>query len=113
MHEMALCESVLQVIEQEAARHGFQQVRVVRLEIGAMAGVEVEAMRFGWGVVSRESVAEGAELVILETPGRGWCLECSREVEVARRYDPCVHCGGYQLQVTGGDELKIKDLEVD
>ena len=113
MHEMALCESVLKVIEQEAARQAFSRVRRVRLEVGALAGVETGALRFGFSVVTRASVAEGAELEILDRPGRGWCLPCACEVELAQRFDPCPRCGGHQLQVIGGDELRIKDLEVD
>jgi hydrogenase nickel incorporation protein HypA/HybF len=34
-------------------------------------------------------------------------------VRVAQRFDACPDCGGYQLQVTGGDELRIKELEVE
>jgi hydrogenase nickel incorporation protein HypA/HybF len=113
MHEMSLCESVLQIMEAQARSQGFSRVHRVRLEIGALAGVELEAMRFGFEVVTRGTLADGAVLEIIELPGRAWCLECSRQVAVDRRYDPCPGCGGYSLRVTGGDELRIKDLEVD
>ena len=45
MHEMSLCESIMQIIE-EAQRQGFKRVIRVRLEIGRLSGVEIEAMRF-------------------------------------------------------------------
>ena len=60
MHEMSLCESILQIIEDEAQRHGFHRVTRVRLEIGRLSGVEIEAMRFGFDAVTRDSVADGA-----------------------------------------------------
>ena len=113
MHEMSLCESILGIIGDEAEKQGFHRVTRVRLEIGALSGVEVEAMRFGFDVVMLGSMAEGAELEIIELPGTAWCLPCAREVEVAQRYDACPLCGGYQLQVTGGEEMRIKDLEVE
>jgi hydrogenase nickel incorporation protein HypA/HybF len=113
MHELSLCESVLQVLQEQARSQGFERVRRVRLEVGALAGVEVEAMRFGFDVVTRGSLAEGAELVILERSATAFCLDCGRTVEVAQRFDPCPLCGGVHLQVTGGEELRIKDLEVE
>jgi hydrogenase nickel incorporation protein HypA/HybF len=113
MHEMSLCESVLQIMNEQARAQGFTRVRRVRLEVGALAGVELEAMRFGFEVVTRATLADGAALEIIELPGQAWCLGCSSPVTVERRYDPCPKCGGHQLQVTGGDELRIKDLEVD
>jgi hydrogenase nickel incorporation protein HypA/HybF len=30
-----------------------------------------------------------------------------------QRYDPCPLCNGYQLQATGGMEMKVKELEVE
>lgn len=113
MHEMALCESVLQVLEEQARVQDFQRISRVRLEIGRLSGVEIAALRFGFEVVTRGSLAEGARLDILEPPGTAWCMPCEAVVEIARRGDPCPDCGSHQLQVTGGDQMNIKDLEVE
>lgn len=113
MHELSLCESILQIIEDESRRQGFARVRRVRLEIGRLSGVEVEAMRFGFDAVTRGSLAEGAVLEIIDLPGTAWCLPCGREVEVRQRFDACPLCGSYQLQVIGGDQMQIRDLEVE
>jgi len=113
MHEMSLCEGVLQLLEAHAEKEGFRRVRVVRLEIGALAGVEPEAMRFGFDVVMKGTLADGARLEIIELPGRAWCLCCGESVEIGQRFDPCPKCGGYQLQITGGEELRVKELEVE
>ncbi len=112
MHEMALCESILQTLESEAVRQSFERVSVVWLEIGALASVEEEALRFSFDVVARDSLADGARLEIIHTPGVAWCMHCARPVNIERRFDPCPDCGGYQLQVTGGDEMRIRELEV-
>ena len=112
MHELSLCEGVLQVLEQEARRQGFARVRAVWLEIGRLAGVEVEAMRFGFDVVVRDTLADGAELNIIDVPGAAWCRQCAQTVALDRRFDACPQCGAYGLEVTGGDEMKIMELEV-
>ncbi|HXK57127.1 MAG: hydrogenase maturation nickel metallochaperone HypA [Gammaproteobacteria bacterium] len=113
MHEMSLCESILQVLEQSAADRGFARVRTVWLEIGQLSAVEPEAMRFGFEVVTRGSLAEGARLEIVELPGQAWCMQCAKTVRVQQRFHACPDCGGRQLQVTGGEEMRIKELEVD
>lgn len=113
MHELSLAQSVVRIVEESARSNGFSRVKTVRLEIGRLAGVEIEAMRFCFDVAVRDSVAEGAELAIIETEGRGWCLDCSRPVPVAARYDACPQCGGYAVELTAGTEMRVKELEVE
>ena len=113
MHEMALCEGILQAIEENARSEGYRRVNLVRLEIGALAGVEIDAMRFGFEAVMQGTLAEGAALDIRELPGKAWCMNCACVVPVSQRFDECPECGGYQLQVTAGEEMRIKELEVE
>lgn len=113
MHEMSLAESVLQIIEDTARAQQFKQVRSVVLEIGALAGVEPEAMRFCFDAVTRGTMAEGAQLDIVETAGRGWCLDCEKTVPLAEQFALCPECGGGRVQITGGSEMRVKELEVE
>lgn len=113
MHEMSLAEGVLQLIEDAARREAFSRVKTVWLEIGQLSGVEPEAMAFCFDAVVRGSVADGARLEIVDVPGEAWCMQCSQPVTVAERYAACPRCGGYQLQVTGGSEMRVKELEVE
>ena len=112
MHEMSLCEGVLQIVEEHARSAGFSKVTRVRLEIGRLAGVDPRALRFSFGAVTRNTVAEAAELDIIDVDGRAWCMSCQGEVAVTQRFDACPNCGSHQLQVIGGDDLRVKDLEV-
>ena len=113
MHEMSLCEGVLQVLESESAKQGFSRVKQVWLEIGELSGVEIDAMRFCYDAVTRDSLAQDSTLNIINIPGLAWCMQCSRSVAVKQRFDECPDCGSYQLQVTTGDEMRIKELEVE
>lgn len=112
MHEMSLCEGIRQVIEDQARAHSVEKITRVRVEIGRFAGVEKKALYFAFDVVMRGSVAEGAELITLDLPGRALCYDCMTEVEIADRLDPCPCCGSGKLMPQGGDEMRIKDLEV-
>ncbi len=113
MHELSLCESIVQALEEAAKQQHFSRVRTVWLEVGDLAGVEIPALEFGWEVVSRHTLAEGSKLEIIRIPGQAFCQGCANTVAVKQRFDACPHCGSYQLQITGGEALRIKELEVD
>ena len=112
MHEMSIAEGVLGIIEDTARREGIREVRAVRLEIGQLAAVEVAALRFCFESVVRGSVAERARLEIDEAPGHAWCFICCASVPLAALVDPCPRCGSHQLQVSGGTQMRVKELEV-
>ncbi len=113
MHEMSICEGILLSLEEQAKQHAFTKVKTVWVEIGQFAGVEKEALYFSWDVVVRNSLADGAKLEIIDLPGQAWCFDCAETVEVMERFATCPQCGGAHLQVTGGEELRIKEIEVE
>ena len=113
MHEMSLCEGILQVIETEAKKQNFSKVKSVILEIGTLAGIEVSAMEFSFGAVMQGSIAEDAALVIHTIEAQAWCMQCAETITIKEHIDACPKCESYQLQVSSGDEMRIKELEVD
>lgn len=112
MHEMSLSHSMLELIQEQAAVNGFRSVKVVRLEIGALSCVEPAALEFCFDSVTRGTIAEGAKLDIIRVPGHAWCWTCSRVVDIGQHGSPCPDCAGHQMQTRGGNEMKIKELEV-
>ena len=113
MHELSLCAGIVDVLREQARTHDYARVKTVRLEVGELAGVEVEALRFGFDVAARGTLADGATLDIVAVPGSAWCVPCAREVSTRHRFDPCPCCGGHRLRLLAGDELRIKELEVE
>lgn len=112
MHEMSLVEGIRTIVQEQARNHGFARVTRLRLEIGRFAGVEKPALEFAFDVVMRGSAAEGAVLEIIDLPGQALCYDCMKSVEIVHRLDPCPLCGGGKLIPQGGDEMRIKDMEV-
>ncbi len=113
MHEMSLCEGVLRVIEEQARIQNFTIVRRVQLEVGELSTVEPEAMELCFEAVVHGSVADGATLELIRTPGKGQCRKCGTESLMKHRFDPCPECGAFGLEVTGGDAMRVLELEVD
>jgi hydrogenase nickel incorporation protein HypA/HybF len=113
MHEMAMAESVREIVEQAARAQGAAHIRAVRLEIGALAPVDPAALRFAFEVCTRGSLAQAARLDIVQTAGTAWCMVCSEAVVIVARGDACPRCDSYQLQVSGGDRMRVIDIEID
>lgn len=109
---MSLAESALQIIEDAARSQGFTKVKTVWLEIGQLAAVEPDAMRFCFDAVTGGSLAEGARLEIIETPGAGRCESCGNTVAMQQQYGLCPECGSPHLQIVAGHQMRVKDLEV-
>ncbi|MEO8755290.1 MAG: hydrogenase maturation nickel metallochaperone HypA [Casimicrobiaceae bacterium] len=112
MHEVALAEGVLRIVEDAARAHAAARVHTVWLELGALAQVEPQALAFCFDAVTRGSVAEGARLEIARATGTAWCMPCSARIPLAQVGDACPHCGSYQLQVIAGDEMRVREIGI-
>ncbi len=112
MHEVSLCEHLLQIMEEQAVAQQFQRVTAVWLELGPLSCVEPEALRFSFEAVTHHTLADAAILKITVTSASAHCPHCQQTVAIQQRYDPCPRCGHYPLTVRSGDELRIKQLEV-
>ncbi|CAG1014749.1 Hydrogenase maturation factor HybF [Anaerolineales bacterium] len=113
MHEMSLAESVLQIIEDASRTRQFRRVRTVVLEIGALAAVEPEAMRFAFDAVVRGTLADGARLELIEIPGQGRCTACGMRVALQEQYGLCPECGSPRIEIVAGMQMRVKDLVVE
>ena len=78
MHELTLCQSAFDIIEQQAQANNVKRVTGVWLEIGALSCIEESAVHFCFEIVCRGSVAEGCELHITTQPAQAWCWDCRK-----------------------------------
>lgn len=111
MHEMTIVAGVLAIAHRQAAAAGAVRINRVVLEVGRLAGVEVDALRFCFAA-AREGLSAGAELVIREVPGRGTCPACGLAADVDEPAAVCASCGSV-LEISGGRELSVASLNVD
>ena len=113
MHEMTLCQGLVKILEEQAATHAYSRVKTVWLEIGPLAAVEPEALRFSFDVAARGTLAENAKLEIITRAASAWCFSCRETVTISELSAVCPNCGSSQLYPSGGEEMRIKELEVD
>jgi hydrogenase nickel incorporation protein HypA/HybF len=112
VHEVALAEGMLRIVEDAARANAASRVHTVWVELGALAHVEPDALAFCFDAVTRGGVADGAKLEIVRTPGAAWCMPCSVRVPLERLGDECPRCGSYQLQVVEGDAMRVREIGI-
>lgn len=108
MHELAITESIVTAVTDRMAD---TPIRRVRVEVGRLSGVVPDALRFCFELATVGSTLAGAELEIISVPGRGRCRECSAEFDTDEIVTACA-CGSLDVQVTGGQQLLIREVEV-
>lgn len=112
MHEVSLAGGILKIAEDAVKRENLSRVTQLRLEAGALSGVEIRALRFALEAIAPQTCLEGARIDIETPAATAWCMSCSTSVPMAGRGDACPQCGGYRLQPTSGMELRVIDMIV-
>lgn len=110
MHEVSIAEGIASAVESTVAPG--TPVLSVRVAVGELAGVDIDALLFAWQSVRKGTSMDKAPLVVERPEGRAWCMHCGKDVALHRHGDPCPECGGYQLLATQGHELKVLDIEI-
>lgn len=112
MHELSLALEVLDKVQAAERRDGFGRVGQLRLEVGALAGVEIEALRFALEAIAPGTCLAQAQILIDTPAGSAWCGDCARQVAITSYLDTCPACAGPLTRQTGGDQLRVLDLLV-
>jgi hydrogenase nickel incorporation protein HypA/HybF len=108
MHELGITQEILEVVTQRAQD---RKVKRIVLEIGKLSCVLPDAIRFCFDLCTAGTVAEGAELEIIQPPGRGCCRQCGVEFALHAVIARCV-CGSSDIDWLSGEELRIKAMEI-
>ena len=113
MHEMSLAEGILKIALEYAEENEGQKVEEIGLIIGEMSGVVIDSLEFGFKMLAKGSIAEGAKLKVKEVPLRGRCTKCGEEMHVEHYDFWCPKCGDGVLEIVSGREMQVEYLEVE
>lgn len=72
-----------------------------------------DAIRFCFDICCQGTVLEGAILEIIEIPGLASCCHCGAHIPLSEPFGICDRCGSVELKIIGGEELKIRSMEIE
>jgi hydrogenase nickel incorporation protein HypA/HybF len=110
MHELSIATEIIDIVDKEAARLHIARVGEINLKIGALSGVNPDALLFALEASTIGTPLEKVKVNIETVPVRGSCRACGREFELNEFVFVCSHCGSGDLHITGGEELDIASI---
>jgi len=111
MHELGIATEIINIVQHEMIKRHLDKIKTIGLRIGALSGVDPEALTFGFQAATMDTPLTGTELAIEHIPVQGSCKSCDKEFEVKDFIFICPHCDSRDIQIMHGEELDISYLE--
>lgn len=111
MHELSIVTNIFAIIDEIARQNDLKRITRVVLIVGRMRQVVPLAMDMAFQAVTKDTLAEGAELELEFIPIRMRCSSCGHEFTVEDNTFLCPMCESTRLEMMQGQELIIKHIE--
>jgi hydrogenase nickel incorporation protein HypA/HybF len=113
MHEQSIVESLLALALKNAEKAKARKILSIDLVVGDYTGVVDDAVSFYFGFLSRDTIAAGAKINYTHVPGQLRCRDCDLLFPLQKRDYRCPKCEGKRVEIVGGRELYIANMEVE
>ncbi|MCU7834544.1 MAG: hydrogenase maturation nickel metallochaperone HypA [gamma proteobacterium symbiont of Taylorina sp.] len=113
MHELSVCQSIIDQVTQIARQNNAQSVSRIILEIGPLSGVEAPLLEHAFPIASAGTIAQDAILEAQILPIRIRCNLCHNENKASANKLLCNACGAWQTTLISGDEMLLKSVELE
>ena len=113
MHELAITQSMLDLVLEEAKKAGATRVDRVNLVVGDMSGVVGESVEFYFGFLAKETIAREAVLSFRNVPTQARCHTCGEVSALGVQDWSCPACGNGSMEIVTGNELYVESIEVE
>jgi len=118
VHELSIVYSIVQTVTaalaSDPAGIDSQRVSCVRLQVGALSGVTIDALLFSYDLATDGTALAGSRLEIEQLPVTIYCATCAeiREIEGVQRFR-CPVCDTPSGDIRQGRELEIVSVELE
>ena len=110
VHEFSIAEALAAQVQRHAPVTG--RVREVEICVGALRGLETDALRMCWEAVTHDTPIAGSILQVDQQPWSIACPVCGRTWTSVVPFVTC-ECGNPSPVPTAGDELNLVALTID
>jgi hydrogenase nickel incorporation protein HypA/HybF len=111
MHEYSIVASLVGAVETEAAARGAARVHRLHVDIGELAGVELDLLATAFDTFRAGTICDGADLEIHPVAAEWRCTGCGQPIPVGQILR-CNDCG-QPARLTRGDEIVLARIEME
>ena len=112
MHELSIVMSIVEIAQTQARQANASVIEEIELDIGTLAGIELDALEFAWPQGVKHTMLEHAVKKINRIEGLASCSDCDNRFTIENYYDACPECGGHLIHIIKGRELKVRSLVI-
>jgi hydrogenase nickel incorporation protein HypA/HybF len=113
VHELSLAQAIWRQVDETMRARPGSRLEAVNIVVGRMSGADPESLQFALELVAERSAWPDARFHVRIEPLGLVCRECGREFETDEFDLACPDCVSLDVDVTGGQDLRIESLEVD
>ena len=110
---MSIAQNILEIVDEYMDREPEARLREVAVEIGELVAVVPDSLNFCYDVLVENSKYQDSKLLIRILPLQGSCKTCGHVFKIENYNFTCPSCRSNELEVQGGQELRITHLEVE
>ncbi len=113
MHELAVCQALIEQVERVARDHEARRVVQVVISVGPLSGIEPKLLEHAYPLAAAGTLAESAALVVETEPVRVRCRSCGAETDALPNRVLCGACSDWQVDVVSGEQMLLKRVEIE
>ncbi|MBN2491285.1 MAG: hydrogenase maturation nickel metallochaperone HypA [Planctomycetes bacterium] len=115
MHEFSICQSLVDAALEEFRRIEPTPERITRVRVvaGRLHQLVPEFLQSAYEVLTKDTPAEGSEMELRLVPVTGRCTACGWEGEIEPPVFQCAGCGAFAIELCGGKELYLDQMEIE
>jgi hydrogenase nickel incorporation protein HypA/HybF len=117
MHELPLTKNILDTALRYARKTNSQKVVTIVLRLGALRDIKKEWIQHYFNYLSKGTIAEHAEILIIPDPIICHCRDCDKDFEIDRDHYAgedilCPNCSTPNYTLISGTKFQIEGIEV-
>jgi hydrogenase nickel incorporation protein HypA/HybF len=113
MHELSIAQSILEIVNQHLPAGNSTQVKSVKVRVGKLSNILPDSLLFCFEAITKESDFEKTKLIIDIIPVTIECKDCNALTETNDYVFCCPSCNSTNINVIGGNDLNIKEIEIE
>lgn len=115
MHELGVVFYIIKDVKKVAEENKVEHVKSVTLNLGQVSTVVPYMLKdcWKWAITKEQPLLTDCALKIHTIPAITFCENCKGEYNTKQYGKTCPHCGSTNTFLKQGNEVEIKEIEID